>query len=565
MARQESKSAPAVTKFRTSGDDDAFARAAVRLEQKRSSTNRLLQQIAAQLKRGMAETAHAALNRYLTTNSADPDAMFLNAEALVRLGRREEAVSSFVGCLKLAPDFTFARFGYARALLRLNRFTAALEQADHLLTDEPGNPLVLQLKANALTALGEEPQALAIWSRLAAEYPARAESWIRYGDALRATARHGEAVVAYRNAIACSSSRGLAWWSLANLKTFRLGQDDTAAMVQELGRPGISDDDRIHLLFALGKAFEDLCAFAQSFEYYAKANAAKRLRPEKYPTVTVVSAVENRRYFTPAFLGRTGGRGCPSPAPIFVLGLQRSGSTLIEQILSAHSAIEGTGELKYIPALARRAGALSERSGSEGYPRNIQTLENEDFTRLGEQYISDSRAHRKLGRAFFTDKNPANYYYTGLIHLILPNAKIIDARRHPAACCFSIFKQNLSTASLRLNELGQNYREYVAIMAHFDRVLPGLIHRVVYEDLVAEPEAEIRKMLAYLDLPFEEACLRFYDSGRAVLTPSSEQVRQPIYAHATDAWRNFEPWLKSLLDSLGSAASAYPSVPEELL
>jgi hypothetical protein len=246
-----------------------------------------------------------------------------------------------------------------------------------------------------------------------------------------------------------------------------------------------------------------------------------------------------------------------------VLGQQRSGSTLIEQILSAHPAVEGTGELKYIPALARRLDELGKAQGSD-YPHILATLNHADLSRLGEEYLADVRVHRKLDRPLFIDKNPANCLYIGLICLILPKAKIIDARRHPAACCLSIFKQNLGTGSLRLNELAQNYRDYVALIAHFDCVLPGRVHRVIYEDLVSDPEAEIRRMLAYLELPFDEACLHFYESERTVLTPSSEQVRRPISREAVDDWRNFEPWLKPLLDSLGSVGALYPSVPEEL-
>jgi len=543
-------------------EPDSFARAAARLEQERPLRDRRLQQIAVQLRTGSARAAYDALNDCLARRPDDVDVLFLAGEASARLRYRGEAAARFARCLEHASGFTGARFALARLLLRLNRFSAALEEANRLLKEDPRNPLFLQLKANAFTVMGEDRQALAIWRQLAADNPGRAESWNRYGDALRAAGLQPDAIAAYRRAIACSSSPAPAWWSLANLKTFRFTDADVAAMLAELNRSEISAEDRVHLLFALGKAYEDQGAFGESFEHYAKANAAKRLRADKYPKVPDSRVAQTKTVFTSAFLHTRKNAGCPVPGAIFVLGQQRSGSTLIEQILSAHPAVEGTGELKYIPALARRLDEQAKAQGSD-YPHILGSLKDADLSRLGEEYLADVRVHRKLDRPFFVDKNPGNYLYLGLICLILPKAKIIDARRHPAACCLSIFRQNLGTGSLRLNELAQNYRDYVALMAHFDRVLPGRVHRVIYEDLVCDPEAEIRRMLAYLELPFDEACLHFYESGRSVLTPSSEQVRRPISREAIDNWRNYEPWLKPLLDSLGSVAAVYPSVPEE--
>jgi tetratricopeptide (TPR) repeat protein len=546
---------------RPQAEADPFALAAARLDEKRPLHNRQLQKIAALLKAGHLEHAREDAAAYLLGYPEDADGLFLAAEALARLGRRRDAAPLFARCLERAPDFTAARFGYARLLLRLNRFDAALSEAGRLFLEDASNPLFLQLKANALLATGEDKQALAIWEALAAAHPARAESWIKYGDGLRASGFPEQAVAAYRQAVACATSPGLAWWSLANLKTFRFDEHDIAAMQDQVMRSDLAPDDRINLLFALGKAYEDRRDYKSSFEQYAKANAAKRLRTDRYPPVPKLNVAENRTLFAPPFFPGKSNVGCPVVDPVFVLGQQRSGSTLVEQILCSHPAIEGAGELKYIPALAR---TLEEEHGTE-YPRVLEKLDAADLSRLGRQYMDDARLHRRSGRPFFVDKNPGNYHHVGLICLILPKAKIIDVRRHPAACCLSIFKQNLGTASLRLNELARNYRDYVALLAHFDRVLPRRVHRVIYEELVRNPEAEIRRMLDFLELPFEESCLRFYESGRTVITPSSEQVRRPISADAIDDWRNFEPWLKPLLDSLGTVASAYPAVPEELI
>jgi hypothetical protein len=269
--------------------------------------------------------------------------------------------------------------------------------------------------------------------------------------------------------------------------------------------------------------------------------------------------------FTPELLRSRTGSGCQSPAPIFVLGRPRSGSTLVEQILASHPEVEGAGEIPYILDLVGRFGNRESGSSAAGYPEVLGTLDDAALAGLGESYLELAALHRKTGRPYFVDKMPGNFAHVGMIHLILPNAKIIDVRRNPAATCLSMFKHNLGKANVSLQELGRLYREYVEIMAHFDRVLPGRVHRVIYEDLVADSEAEIRKLLEYLGLPFEASCLRYYATDRAIRTPSSEQVRRPMFGDAVDHWRHFEPWLTPLTESLGSVLSDYPSVPNELL
>lgn len=345
------------------------------------------------------------------------------------------------------------------------------------------------------------------------------------------------------------------------MKTVPFGDADIVAMQEQLKRPELAADDRIHIQFCLGKAYEDHRAYRQSFENYAKANAGLRVLINYNPDNVTKVVVRSKALFTPALLRSLATAGCTAPDPIFIVSLPRAGSTLIEQILSSHSAIEGTAELPYITALAEQ---LEESEGAT-YPKCLEKLEPSVFKTLGEEYLQRAQVHRKLGRPFFIDKMPPNFFYVGLICLALPNAKIIDARRNPAACCLSMFKHYLSKkARPRLSELGRFYRDYVELMAHFDSVLPGRIHRVIYENMVANSEAEIRRLLDYLGLPFEESCLRFYETKRSVLTPSSEQVRRPISSDAVDHWRNYEPWLGSLMESLGSVLSAYPAVPAEL-
>ncbi len=524
--------------------------------------NPQLRDIAARLNNDAV--AERELGDFLARSPDDADALRLMAQVLAGHGRRMEAAAMFERCLQSAPDFILARFNYARLLQELRKYVEALEQLEILLGDDAANPLYRQLKANILETIGDNAQSLAICRELADENPDRAESWISYGHAARAVGAQDESVAAYRKAIACRPSYGSAYWSLANMKTVRFGDAEITAMREQIARTDISQDDRILLQASLGKAYEDLKKYDLSWEQYAKANAAARLRTDYDPDRLTASVAAGKALFTPEFFAARKGMGCDAPDPIFILGRPRSGSTLIEQILSSHSAVEGTAELPYITALASRlAGREGFHIYSKDYLKALEGVDAAALKALGEEYLREAQKHRKLGRPFFIDKKPANFSHIGLIQLILPNAKIIDARRNPAASSFSMFKTYSSKGRLRLNELGRFYRDYVEYMAHFDRVLPGRIHRVIYEELIADPETQTRKLLDYLGLPFEESCLRFYETKRTVLTPSSEQVRRPISGEAVDHWRNYEPWLGPLLAALGPVFTDYPTVPEE--
>jgi tetratricopeptide (TPR) repeat protein len=541
---------------------DPFAAAAAELRARRPLRSGRLRQIVSNPQN--AAIAEQELQAYLAGHPDDADALSLLAQISARLGRRSEALSLWRRCLERAPDFASARFDLANLLVQSNKFGEALAETERLLGEDDGNPLFRRLKANILGMIGEDAPSLAIYEDLAADNPPQAEFWLSYGHALRAIGGQAKSIAAYRKALEFRPSCGLAYWSLAHLKTFRFDDADIAAMQDQLKRADISADDRVTLQFALGKADEDRGAYERSFEHYAKANAAMRLRID-YDIEGVASGVaRNKAVFTPEFLKSRSGAGCPAPDPIFVLGLPRSGTTLVEQVLSSHSAIEGTAELPYIPALAAQ---LAEEKGGGRRADTLDVLgklEPAALAALGEEYLESARLHRKLGRPFFIDKKPRNFLHIGLIHLILPNAKIIDVRRHPVACCLSTFKSYFSSAHPRLAELGQFYRHYVELTAHFDRVLPGRVHRIVYETLVADPEGEVRRLFDYLGLPFEERCLHFYETERAVRTPSAEQVRRPIYTDALDNWRHYEPWLGPLIKSLGSALTRYPEVPEDL-
>jgi tetratricopeptide (TPR) repeat protein len=541
---------------------DAFALAARRLATLRPLRNKRLAPIAEHIDRGRLEIARAELEKHLARQPADADALHLMARAALRQGRRGEAYEHLARCLRIAPDFAAARFNRVNMLVKDWRFEEAQEDLRVLLRADPRNPLYRQVEANVLETTGDNERSLALCEQLALENPQRFESWLSVGHARRATGRRAQCIEAYRRAIACRPASGRAWWSIADLRTVPFDDADVAAMQALLQRDDLAVEDRAAGLCALGKAFEDRGEYALAFERFEQANATLRLRIAYDPEEHAAGVARQKALFTPEFFARrrAAGAGAPAADPIFVLGRPRSGSTLIEQILASHPAIEGTAELPYIGALADGPGAGDDAAALEA----LATLEATALTAMGEEYLRRAGRHRRQGRPLFIDKKPGNFHHVGLIHLILPNARIIDARRDPAASCFSIFKSYRSQGGLRLSEVGRYYRDYVELMAHFDAVLPGRIHRVIHEDLLHDPEAEIRRMLDYLGLPFDERCLRFHETQRTVLTPSSEQVRRPITAEGVGRWRVFEPWLGPLLESLGSVQAGYPVVPEEL-
>jgi tetratricopeptide (TPR) repeat protein len=564
---KRSAARPRPAPARAAAPADALSQASARLAAQRPLRDARLRQIQASLQSQHPLLAQADLKQYLADHPEDPDALSLLARVLVRLGQPDEAVLLLQRCLAQAPDFDAARYNLAHLLnQRLDHLGARAELAQ-LLARDGHNPLFLQMQAQVLELLGEGPAALVLCQQLVQALPQRPDAWVRLGHALRAVGQQADSVAAYRQAIALRPGCGAAYWSLANLKTVRLSADDLAAMKAALQQPGLAEDDRVPLQFALGKALEDQADAAGAFEQYRQGNAAMRQRIEYDPRVLSQGVARNRQLFTPAFLNSRAGAGCTSSAPIFVLGRPRSGSTLVEQILASHPAIEGTAELPYIAALAAQLAGGSGSSSTfydSRYLDALAQLPPAELQALGQRYLDQAAAHRHTDRPHFIDKKPANAVHVGLIHLILPQARIIDVRRHPMACGLSMFKSYSSKGRLRLDELGRYYRDYVALMAHFDAVLPGRVLRVHYEDLVREPEQQVRRLLEHLGLPFDANCLRFHETERTLLTPSSEQVRRPINTDAVAHWRHFEPWLAPLAEGLGSALPAYPDVPEDL-
>ena len=526
-----------------------------------------LQQAAAALSENRLAVAERLLKPFLKRHPDTVAALRMLAEVAGRLGRYDDAEVLLTRCLELAPGFAPARHNHALVLYRQNRPREAIAEADRLLADEPGHPAYRSLKAAALAQIGEYDAAIAGYQGVLAEHPLQPKGWMSLGHALKTVGRTAQSIAAYRRSLEQQPGLGESWWSLANLKTYRFADADIAAMRAQLARAGSREEDRLHLHFALGKALEDQGADAEAFEHYRQGNALRRRSLAYDAAETSEHVARSQALFTPAFFAAREGCGCEAPDPIFIVGLPRSGSTLVEQMLASHPEVEGAMELPDIASIARRLGGERRPGETAAYPAVLAGLGPADLKALGEEYLERTRIQRKTGRPLFIDKMPNNFAHAGLIHLILPRAKIVDVRRHPLACGFSGFKQHFARGqgfTYDLEDLGRYYADYVSLMAHFDAVLLGRVHRVVYERLVEDPETEVRRLLAYCGLNFDPACLRFHETARPVRTASSEQVRQPLNRDGLDQWRRFEAWLGPLKAALGPTLDAYPGPPGAL-
>jgi len=523
-----------------------------------------LMEAAAALVENDLPLAEARLRTHLGAYPKDIAALRMLAEVAGRLRRYKDAQEILERCLALAPSFDAARHNYAVVLNRQVKSEEALRQVEQLLAKDPRNPGYLNLKAAILANLGEYAGSIAVYKHVLAQHPHQPKVWMSLGHAFKTAGRQEDCIGAYRRAIGMEPTLGEAYWSLANLKTFRFSASEIPAIRSALKRADLASEDRLHFEFSLGKALEDDGLYEESFIHYAKGNAIRReLHPPNAEENTRFVGRSKRQYTVEFFADRAGA-GAASTDPIFIVGLPRAGSTLLEQVLASHSLVEGTVELPDIPQIARELADQDQRDTEAPFFDAVAALAPAELRALGERYLASTRVHRKTGAPFFVDKMPNNCLYVGLIHLILPNAKIIDARRHPLGCCFSAFKQHFARGqnfTYDLADLGRYYRDYVELMAHVDRVLPGKVHRVFYESMIENTESEVRRLLDYCGLPFEEQCLRFYENERAVRTASSEQVRQPIFREGMDHWRHYEPWLGPLKEALGTVLEHYPDVP----
>ncbi|RDS80063.1 tetratricopeptide repeat-containing sulfotransferase family protein [Dyella psychrodurans] len=504
---------------------------------------------------GEFDAAEQIIRPYLLKVGNDVEAMRLLAR--VGLARQvfDDAEILLEAVLKIAPDYRAARYDYACALFERHLYQRACEELEKLLAIDPDHLDYRTLYASASVGLGEHDRAIALYQKLLQDAPGAADLHLSLAHSLKTQGQQAKAIEAYRAATVARPHFGDAYWSLANLKTYRFSDDEIARMRIEESSPATPLVDRYHLCFALGKALEDRGDYAESWRHYEQGNALKRSESRYRPEIFETNTRKQIEVFTHEFLANHTGIGDPSAEPIFIVGLPRAGSTLIEQILASHSQVEGTQELADIPRIVLDLQGRDPDLDDPRYPGVLAEMQAGDFRKLGEKYLHDTRIYRS-GKPYFIDKMPNNFRHLGLIHLMLPNAKIIDARREPMACCFSNLKQLFATGqefTYSIEDIARYYRTYLDLMRHWDDVLPGRVLRVHHEDVVDDLESNVRRILDFCGLPFEPGCLAFHKTERSVRTASSEQVRRPIFRDGLDQWTKYEPYLSSLKDVLGDA------------
>jgi len=508
---------------------------------------------------GDLEIAETLVRAYLIEHGDHIEGMRLLARIGIARKIYDDAELLLAALLKIAPTYRAARREYAEVLIELHKYREARRQIDQLLEEAPDDRYFRTLYANTLVGLGEHSQAIGHYRELLTGTEADAELHLSIAHALKTLGERAEAESQYHEAAACRPTFGDAYWSLANLKNYSFSNAELEKMRALEADPALQVADRYHVSFALGKALEDRGEFAESFHYYASGNRAKRMVSNYRPEIVENNTARQIEVCTADFFAARAGWGSPDPDPIFIVGLPRAGSTLLEQILASHSRVEGTQELSDIQQIVTRLRGRDPNPTKPLYPAILRRLSAENYRELGRSYIDETRVYRK-DAPFFTDKQPNNFRHLGLIHLMLPNAKIIDARREPMACCFSNFKQLFAQGqefTYSIEDIARYYRTYLELMRHWERALPGRVLKVQYEDVVDDLENNVRRILDFCGLEFEPQCVEFHKTQRSVRTASSEQVRQPLTRTGLEQWKHFEPWLDPLKDALGDALTGY--------
>ncbi len=509
---------------------------------------------------GDLDAAEPMVRAFLMKHGAHIEGMRLLARIGVARSVYDDPELLLSAVLELAPDYRAARKEYAEVLIELHRYADARRELERLVTEDPENRLYYQgLTATACAGLGEHERAIELYRDLLRGTPADADLHLSIAHALKTQGRRDEAIASYHRAAACRPAFGDAYWSLANLKTYRFTDEELARLRALQADPSVATVDRFHVCFALAKALEDQRDFAESFRFYELGNALKHASSGYRPSIIENKAHQQIEVCTAEFFAGRRGWGAPDPDPIFIIGLPRSGSTLVEQILASHSRVEGTMELPNVQQIVSTLRGRDPDPENPRYPRILAELTVDEVRGLGEKYLATTRVYR-TGKPLFIDKMPNNFRHLGLIHLMLPNAKIIDARREPMACCFSNFKQLFARGqefTYSIEDIARYYRTYLELMWHWDRVLPGRVLRVQHEDVVDDLEGNVRRLLDFCNLEFEPQCVEFHKTQRNVRTASSEQVRQPIFREGLDHWTNFEQWLGPLQAALGDALTRY--------
>ena len=508
---------------------------------------------------GELTPAENIIRAFLLRHGNHVEAMRLLAKIGIARDVLDDAELLLEAALALAPDYRAARHDLALVLIERHKYSQARQELEKLLRLEPENRQYRTLYATACVGLGEQEKAIPLYRELLIEAPQAPDLHLSIAHALKALGRRDESIEAYRAAAAARPNFGDAYWSLANLKTYRFLEREIARMRAEESASGTPLVDRYHLCFALGKAYEDRGDYAESWRYYERGNALKRSESRYRPEIIETNTRKQIEVCTREFFAARAGAGAPQPDPIFIVGLPRAGSTLLDQILASHSQVEGTQELADIQRIVLNLQGRDPDLGNPRYPGVLAEMQPEDFLRLGEKYLAETRAYR-TDKPRFVDKMPNNFRHIGLIHLMLPNAKIIDARRAPMACCFSNLKQLFASGqefTYSTLDIARYYRTYLELMQHWDEVLPGRVLRIRHEDVVDDLGGNVRRILDFCGLEFEPACVEFYKTERSVRTASSEQVRQPIFREGLDQWKHYEPWLGELKDALGDALVRY--------
>ncbi|WP_430391665.1 tetratricopeptide repeat-containing sulfotransferase family protein [Dyella sp. 20L07] len=508
---------------------------------------------------GDAAQAEHVIRAYLLRVGNDIEGMRLLARIGVSRDVLDDAEVLLEAVLRIAPDYHAARFDYANVLFERHLYKRACEEMETLLSTDPGHLDYRALYASASVGLGEHVRAIELYQALLREVPGSADLNLSLAHSLKTQGRQGEAIDAYRAAFTARPDFGDAYWSLANLKTYRFTDQEMESMCLKEAAPSTALIDRYHLCFALGKAFEDRGDIAMSWQHYAKGNDLKRSESRYRPEIIETNTRKQKQVCTREFFAARSGAGDTRADPIFIVGLPRAGSTLLEQILASHSLVDGTQELADIPRIVLDLQGREADLDDPRYPAVLADLNPDDFRALGEKYLRETRIYR-ASSPYFIDKMPNNFRHIGLIHLMFPNAKIIDARREPMACCFSNLKQLFATGqefTYSMEDIARYYRTYLDVMQHWDEVLPGRVLRVQYEDVVDDLEGSVRRILDFCGLPFEASCLSFHKTERSVRTASSEQVRRPIFREGVDQWSKYEAYLTPLKDMLGDAHVRY--------
>lgn len=513
------------------------------------------------LAQGKLLKAETLCRKFLKANPTHVEAMRLLSEIAVRFGVLEDAEYLLESAAEFAPNNIQVKIDFIGVLRKRQKFAQGLRMAEKLHAEQPGNPQLKSLYAVEKMQMGDYEEAIDLFDEVLAMLPGDALTLTSRGHALKTCGKQAEAIQSYKSALASNPWHGDAYYSLSNLKTYRFEENEIREMLALENREELDPASKVHVDFALGKAFEDGADYARAFEFYARGNQLKRQQSSYDRDKMSEELAAQRDYFTRELFENRSGAGFEARDPIFIVGLPRAGSTLLEQILSSHSQVDGTLELPNIPAAAQKLRRQGREEGEKPYPQLLHDVSDGDLASLGRQYIEETRIHRESA-PFFIDKMPNNFRHIGFIRLILPNAKIIDARRHPMACCFSGFKQLFAEGqefSYDLQDIGCYYNDYVHLMDHWDQVIPGAILRVHYENVVEDLETQVRRILDFCGLPFETACLDYYNTERAVRTASSEQVRRPIYSSGVEQWAHFRPFLAGLENTLSPSLERYAS------